>query len=85
MLNLKNHVNPDPDWKSLLGKKINDVNAMVEEKWSFPLKTDARGIDGLRCIQYQNRDMKAILVFDTDECLLDVFEYGIEMDRPLVP
>lgn len=83
-LNLKNYVNPDPDWESLIGKKINDVNAAVVDKWPYPLKTDARGIDGLRCIQYQSHDKKVILVFDRDDCLLDVFEYGVELDCPLI-
>ena len=40
------------------------------------------GNNGFRCIQYQTQDNKVILMFDRDGCLLDYFEYGIEMDRP---
>ena len=78
----KNWVNPDPDWDSMVGKSIKEVDALVREKWPYPLKTDARGNDGFRCIQYQTQDDKVILIFDKDECLLAFFRYGIEMDRP---
>ena len=81
-IDLKNWVNPDPDWDSMVGKSIQEVDTIVREKWPFPLKSDALGNNGFRCIQYQTQDDKVILMFDRDGCLLDVFEYGIEMDRP---
>lgn len=84
MLDLKKFVDPDPDWKSLIGKRSNAVEAIVIEKWSCLLKTYACGVDGLKCIQYQNQDRKVVMVFDRDDCLLDVFEYCVDMDRPLV-
>ena len=80
--NLKRIVARFPDWDSMVGKSIKEVDALVREKWLHPLKTDALGNNGFRCIQYQTQDNKVILIFDKDECLLAFFEYGIEMDRP---
>ncbi len=82
-ISLKNWVNPNPDWDSLIGRSIKEVDAIVREKWPNPLKSDALGLNGFRCIQYQSQDNKVILLFDRNECLLDVFEYDFVMDRPL--
>ena len=81
-INKNTRVILDPDWRNLIGKTSNDVDAAIQGVWPFPLRTIAMGYQGYRCVSYQTETNKAVLFFDESDCLLDVFVYRLGIEAP---
>jgi hypothetical protein len=81
-LHLDKYVNPNPNWKDLIGKYIKDADVIIYEKWQSPLETTAIGYSHFRCKTYQYGQAKAVLILDENEYVLDVFIYDVGLDQP---
>ncbi|MBR6416264.1 MAG: hypothetical protein IKS22_09195 [Bacteroidales bacterium] len=75
----------DPINPEIIGKSIHDVDAAIREYCPVTYQTDAKGENGHRCLTYQYDMLKALLIVDKDDRIIDYFVYQIGQETPENP
>ena len=84
-LHLDWNTKSQPEWKDYIGKEYSQVNKEILGHWPNSIIIDALGYNGHRCVEYRDQLDRALVFFDNQDQVIDVFVYSIGLDEPEKP